>query len=551
MMDPILDKFRGLIATLDLHPPQLRFVSNLTGTWITPEQAMSPQYWTDHLRNTVRFASGIDELMKDPSVLFIETGPGRALSVFVKNHPGANQGRTILTTIRHPQDHQDDDIFLFASIAKLWLAGVRMEWQRFYAEEERKRISLPTYPFERKRYWIEPDTTLLGNIGERKIVKRKNIQDWFYIPSWKKLPLLKAEIPNQGKLNSSRWLILIPSEQENSPFTEALYMKVNQDVSNIVFVRPGKEYREIDLNTFEVNPGIESDYTRLITDLAERNWRPDRILHGFSIGESSDPSTDGQMDQFFDRGFYSLLFLTQALLSQWSNLSLNITVLSSGSFQVFGNETIIPENATLNGLCLVIPQENPNVHCKLVDIELHLSGQHDLDKQANFVIRECAVTTSEKFIAIRNNSRWVQTYEQVVDWTFTEKNPRLRQEGVYLITGGLGRIGLIYANYLSRTRKAKIILVDRLAFPAREMWDEWLGKHNLSDSISLRILALQEIEAQGGIVDLFCGNVSELADVGKVLDYTVEKYGVLHGIIHSAGFVSSRFDYSSARVEKA
>jgi amino acid adenylation domain-containing protein len=539
MMDPILEKFRELVANLDLHPPQLRFVSNLTGTWITPEQAMSPQYWTDHLRNTVRFASGIDELMKDPSVVFIETGPGRALSVFVKNHPAANLGRTILTTIRHPQDQQDDDIFFFASIAKLWLNGVKIGWDGFYEKEERKRIPLPTYPFERKRYWIEPDSSFIEKIGERKIVKRKKIQDWFYYPSWKKMPLLHGHPSPIDNADPTRWLLFLPTEQESQSFSEALFKQVKQTHDNVMIVRAGIEFQEIAPNIIEINPENENDYDQLIKNLSARNWLPDQIVHAWSCNESLELSSENQSVPLMDKGFFSLLFLSQAILRQWANLPVNLTVFTTRVFQVLGHEAIIPERATLVGLCLVIPQEIQNIRCKLVDFENTMDGLQNNTEQTHRLLQECIANADDKLVSYRNMSRWIQVYEPVSSWFSGGANTRLKKEGVYLISGGLGRIGLVYAKYLSRTLQAKIILMDRLAFPEREKWDDWLNAHESDNSTSLRIRSIIEIEANGGSVDVVLGDVSILADVFNAIDYVKQKFGVINGIIHSAGFVSA------------
>jgi amino acid adenylation domain-containing protein len=539
MMDPILDRFRGLVANLDLHPPQLRFVSNLTGTWITPEQAMSPHYWTDHLRNTVRFASGIDELMKDPSVVFIETGPGRALSVFVKNHPGANQGRTILTTIRHPQDQQDDDIFLFASIAKLWLNGGKIDWHGFYGDEQRKRIPLPTYPFERKRYWIEPDTAFIGGVNKSKIGKRKNIQDWFYIPSWKRLPILYEGSKPFKVLKPIRWLLFLPQIKNGKGIGDELIGKIQRNQGIAVVVRPGKGFRKIDQNTYEVDPKDGTHYAQLFTNLAGDNWLPDQIIHGWTCDETPDVSSAGQADTILDNGFYSLLFLAQSITHQWVNSPINITVLTNDVAQVFGNERITPEKATLIGLILVIPQENPNIQCKLVDVGSQPVELKNFDRRSDFILQECQESTKERLVAIRNNSRWIQTYEPVRIGVSIGRNIRLRNEGVYIITGGLGRIGLVYARHFSKTLHAKIILMDRLVLPGRKSWDEWLVTHDSTDSTSRLIRTILEIEEDGGSIDIYNGNVSEIIDVTGVLDFTQEKYGMIHGIIHSAGFVSA------------
>ncbi|MEH2074240.1 MAG: type I polyketide synthase, partial [Nostoc sp.] len=153
MMEPILEAFQKEVSKVKLHPPKISFVSNVTGTWITAEQATDSNYWVKHLRQTVRFAAGIYTLLQEPNHILLEVGPGRTLCSFTKKHlnsPG-------LSSLRHPKEKQSDITFLLNTLGKLWLYGVQVDWSRFYTNEYRHRLPLPTYPFERQRYWIESE----------------------------------------------------------------------------------------------------------------------------------------------------------------------------------------------------------------------------------------------------------------------------------------------------------------------------------------------------------------------------------------------------------
>ena len=131
----------------------------MTGTWITPEEATQPSYWVNHLRKTVRFSEGLSVLLEEPHRVFLEVGPGQTLSTFAKRHPALGVEHTVLPTLRHAQEETSDVAFLLNSLGRLWLAGVKVDWSKFYAGERRHRIPLPTYPFERKRFWIDPPLT--------------------------------------------------------------------------------------------------------------------------------------------------------------------------------------------------------------------------------------------------------------------------------------------------------------------------------------------------------------------------------------------------------
>jgi acyl transferase domain-containing protein/pimeloyl-ACP methyl ester carboxylesterase len=155
MMDPILEKFTECVNEVRRHPPKIRFLSNLTGTWITPDEAVNPSYWAKHLRQTVRFSQCILELMKENNRVFLEIGAGRTLTTLTKQHVGTALRNVVLSSIRHPNEKDSDVGFIMKSLGQLWLAGVQPDWTSLHRDEKRYRIPLPTYPFERNRYWLE------------------------------------------------------------------------------------------------------------------------------------------------------------------------------------------------------------------------------------------------------------------------------------------------------------------------------------------------------------------------------------------------------------
>jgi len=154
MMEPILDVFTERVKQVDLNPPQIPFVSNVTGTWITPDEAMNPSYWARHLRQTVRFSDCLQELLKEPNRVLLEVGPGCMFSMLVRQHPSRKKEQIVLSSTHHPKEEKSDVAFILDTVGRLWLAGIQMDWSGFYADESRHRLPLPTYPFERKRYWL-------------------------------------------------------------------------------------------------------------------------------------------------------------------------------------------------------------------------------------------------------------------------------------------------------------------------------------------------------------------------------------------------------------
>ncbi|MCP4662990.1 MAG: acyltransferase domain-containing protein, partial [bacterium] len=153
LMEPILDRFRAEVGKVELQAPRIPYLSNLTGTWIRDEEAADPDYWVRHLRSTVRFSAGVEELLSRPEQVLLEVGPGRSLSALVRQHPGGRAARTVSSL--HPARNRSEAEHLIRTLGELWLAGVDVDWEGFYAHQRRRRVALPTYPFEHRRYWIE------------------------------------------------------------------------------------------------------------------------------------------------------------------------------------------------------------------------------------------------------------------------------------------------------------------------------------------------------------------------------------------------------------
>lgn len=151
MVEPILEGFAERLKRIPLESPRVRYFSNVTGEWITAEDATSPEYWVKHLRHAVRFSQAMGKLLEDEDRVLVEAGPGKALSQVARRQPRGNSEKAVFAALPLPEPDNAG-----ALLGQLWLAGAAIEWSDFHADERRKRIALPTYPFERRRYWIEP-----------------------------------------------------------------------------------------------------------------------------------------------------------------------------------------------------------------------------------------------------------------------------------------------------------------------------------------------------------------------------------------------------------
>jgi len=153
MMDGVLDAFRRDVEKAAPQKPRRAFLSNLTGAPIDADLAVSPEYWARHLRHAVRFADGLAHLLADPRQILLEVGPGRTLGTLARRAAGPE--RAILASLPHPQDERSEHEILLESVARLYTLGLGTSGEAFYAGQKRRRLPLPTTPFERRRFWLE------------------------------------------------------------------------------------------------------------------------------------------------------------------------------------------------------------------------------------------------------------------------------------------------------------------------------------------------------------------------------------------------------------
>ncbi|MES1204670.1 MAG: amino acid adenylation domain-containing protein [Pseudomonadota bacterium] len=155
MMDPVVGPFAEIVRTVPLAAPRVPFVSTLTGTWITPEEATDPQYWAAHLRKTVRYREAVAALLREPGRVLVEVGPRSTLTTMARQQA---TNRAALVAVATLGDSTDDDAewdSLLRAVGLLWTAGVPVDWRGFYGDERRRRVPLPVTPFERQRHWVE------------------------------------------------------------------------------------------------------------------------------------------------------------------------------------------------------------------------------------------------------------------------------------------------------------------------------------------------------------------------------------------------------------
>jgi acyl transferase domain-containing protein/acyl carrier protein len=543
-LEPIRDQFIEFMGNIKFNSPSIPYISNVTGDWITSDQAADPGYWMEHTVKTVRFADGIGELLKSAGRIFLEVGPGQALGSFVMQHAKLekNNNQYILSSLPIKNDDQSDDLFICKTVGRLWLLGVSIDWEAYHSGEERRRISLPTYPFERQRYWFENiKKTDPYPAGQDVMAKNADIADWFYFPVWKQtvrqMQVQEVDVDRIRKDHKECWIVFLDDIGVGSAIIDYLKSKNHE----IISVTRGDGYYRTADDSYVINPQSEYDYTSFFENAMTRDADEYKILHLWNITQNNN--RNGKID-FNEResaecqylGFYSLLFMAQSIIQFGINKNFKIGMVTNSLFGITGEEVLRPERATLTGACMVIPLEIENINCKNIDIVL--PDNNNVERKECIVqklVREVDSGLSDNIVAYRADHRWIQLFEASRIEKPKSDTALLKENGVYMVTGGLGGLGMAIAEYLALNYHAKIILIGRSSFPDRSEWNNYLSSHDVSDVVSNKIIRLQQYERAGATILVSQADVSDLDSMSSVVSDVVTRYGVINGVFHAAG----------------
>lgn len=485
--------FMEVLESVKLNPPAIPFISNVSGTWITATEATDKAYWVKHLRETVQFAAGIEELTKDSYRILLEVGAGRTLSTFAKGN------ELVFTSLRHPQENQSDQDFILNTLGQLWLTGLKIDWADFYRnkykDEKRYRIPLPTYPFERKRYWIDASTEISQEVTGKNKVKINHDEDWFYVPSWERD---KVEFVTAEKLASQKyvWLIFIDAAGIGSEVAQQLG-NAGHDVITVAF---GDKFDQLGYRQFSINPENRKDYVELLEDLELRELSVERVIHLWNLDEEISKSSFADAQKL---GFYSLLHLTKAISQQKISNSIYIKIVTNCLYDVVGEEDLHSIQAPIVGLSKVIAQEYPNIACCNIDVKL--GDEKEKTRLVKQLLSELISQPTDFTIAYRGRYRWREVFKS------TELNNRtdaesaegrgievgLREGGIYLIVGDLvNGLGRVFAEYLVNTMQAKVAFIGDEK-PTLESEDSLLMRADITSESEIEN-AISQVEARFG-----------------------------------------------------
>jgi acyl transferase domain-containing protein len=528
MMDGVVKEFVACVANTPRHAPKLRYLSNTTGAWIADEQATSAEYWGLHLRHAVRFSDCAGRLLRESKAVLLEVGPGETLLSLVRSQ-AESRGRALIPSMRHRLASVDDRSAWLKGLGRLWLLNERVDWSGLYRGLHRRKLSLPGYPFERQRYYVEPKT-IEARPKAAVLQKKPDIADWFYLPSWKRtVPEL---LPPLEIGPSDTWLLLA----EDGEFAGALAENLGA-YGQVVRVRTGRGFRRMSRELYEIDPVKREDYAQLLDRLrADGQW-PDRIVHAWL---ASDPVLD--LNAAMNRGVLSIMGLVQAIEDLSSVRRVELNLVGDRAYSICGEPAASPAASALYAFGEVAAVESPNITCRRIDLDL----RSDTESAAGRLTYELVSSAPDETVAYRGPVRWVRQFEPVrleAKPDSSDSSPRsrsragiaLRQGGTYLITGGLGGVGLVFARHLALRGASHLVLTSRTALPPSSEWDSLMESADTPALLKRRIQGIRAVEDAGGAVSILAVDPADREEMRRLVSAVQTEYGAIHGIVHAAG----------------
>ena len=553
MVEPVLETFIERVRRVKLSPPAIPYLSNVTGTWITDEQATDPAYYGKHLRAAVLFEAGITALTRKGACLFIEAGPGNTLAGFVKRHRHFDAGHQLVNPCRHPSEATGDQVKWMQALAAAWRSGIDVNFLPLYGPGPRPaRIRLPLYPFQKQQYWPAPAAAgaALRPAGHEAVrTGSKNTNDWFYDVSWQKTPAfgLKQAV----SASALSWLCLV----NDRPAAENLGRLLRGQHQRVVVAWPSDHFGRVAEGAYCLDYAREEHFAQLFAAEHAAGNPFDVVLN--VLPYEAEPVGQATGEKVL-RSFYSNVFVIRGHAAVSGARPLKLTTVANNSFLIAGNESLNPFHSLAIGTVKVISSEYPHIAARFIDTDCAA----DPGRAGAMLLQICRETLGDrntKVVAYRNDIRWEQVIVKTAPSSPNLQSITIREQGVYVITGGLGIFGFKFSAYLQDHANVKLALLTRSRFPARSTWRRW-GGYSLAEVLAFETLPaelgvpggvlsaperkdvhakvqkLLKLLAAGADVHVYGVNLSDEADVAQCLNTVEAELGPVNGIMHGAGF---------------
>lgn len=402
-------------------------------------------------------------------------------------------------------------------LCERYVSGEAINWEQYFLEKNVRKISLPTYQFDKKRCWLDiPEVSNTGN---------EFCGDFLYEIGWKKI-----EPENEGKTEPDCTSVLIIKGESQICDDLVSYYKSNG--INTLIVENGGEYKRIDEDRFIINFS-ESHFSKLFSAIKERNITD--IIHLAAITDTQTITNMEQLEKSQDIGVYCLFNMIKALVASGYKQKINISLIAENVNQVTGRENRLnPQHNTLFGLGKVISREYVNISCRCFDIDA-ATELFELTIMLN--------NASKQYMnAFREGELYFEEFQKIDHKRMNRPVTELKTDGVYLITGGTGGMGIEFAKHLAASKSVNIALVNRSKIPERSEWEKII-KENKDHKLAKKLIGIKSIEALKSNVVYYCADIGNETDVENIINDLKNKFGNINGVIHTAGSGGYGFIY--------
>ncbi len=519
LMEPILDAFRDTAEKIQFQPLVYPLASNLTGQIIQKGEILSGDYWVQHIRKPVLFASGMDALAESGVEIFIEIGPSPVLLGMAKRLIHSPEHEWLPTLRKGKSDWR----ILLNTLATLHTRGIPVDWEAFDRNYERRRISLPTYPFTRKRFWFGTGPREQHSVKKPSIKRQDSSIDWLYQLAWEQedRPLQQRSQPVESVPN------LIFADEGGVGVL--LAKKINDQGQQCILIHAGKDFKAKD-DTYSINPTRKEDFTKLFNEVITGNEY--RIIHLWSLNSSFLAfGTQAALQQDLDLGCVASLNIIQTIedLRKSKKVDFSIWFITRGSQQVgIKPEKVNVSQAPLWGLARTIALEYPDIWGGLIDLD-----PNEVDEQINQIWNTIHCLSKEDQIAFRSRKRFVARLKPIRESEMATRTYACDPEFAYLITGGTGALGLSVAKRLIERDARHLILASRTEFPPQS--DE--GSSETDEDLTRKLSAIKALEELGANIYLLSVDVSNEDQMTTLFRDRLREYPPIRGVIHMAGVV--------------
>ncbi|MEI8400932.1 MAG: beta-ketoacyl synthase N-terminal-like domain-containing protein [Alcaligenaceae bacterium] len=437
MMEPMLKSFENVLHSVTLTAPRISYISNLSGTWITQQEATNPEYWCRHLRQAVCFSQGIQTILTETeNALLIEVGPGKTLGQLARlNQTQDETAATVVYSLPTVHEKTSATDFILSSLAKAWVRAQPVDWDALHQQDKRLKVSLPTYPFERTKYWIEAGKSKPATIksDSELAVRQTDSNKWFYVDSWKSAPLL-----NPNAESKASFLIFC----SQSPTVKALQEKLQASGQQVILACSAPNFMRATTTQFTLDFKSPAQLDTLFSTLKQEQQHFDNILY---LDENLNAKLDSTLE---------FLNIAKALNVLQDAQTRALRFVGRGITGPFASAALQPIKASILGLIASLEYEQPTIRCSVLDVDA--LDTSTLQKIYQWLLHE----KTKRIAALRSGEYW-ELNLQALPLNQTPLQRQIDHKKTYLVLGGLDGAGQAFSQALADTVQGQLILSSR------------------------------------------------------------------------------------------